>query len=284
MFRQTANQSEAPPTMPGAIAEAGLWANSLYPQMHTGLNITIGAAATKIVLEGDVSWQQIVDAEHTPEQVDALIERVNAMHKAFVVPCKLRDPAKPDVVERGAYYFTPVRLTALTTHALSTAQTINANFARVTLPELADVGPLDPIDFLGGKTELRNTTEQSMIDTLFRRSTWLKRPRPEAVALSGLWNAAADTLASKPAREISKSYRKVLSPPPNERLSASDRKGARATLTQAVSDLHGVITDGVSSCIPEIAKETGIKIDEQTVSSFVDTVSTNIVVPQRLRN
>lgn len=284
MLGRSANQSEAPIPMPDTIVEASLWANSLYPQMHTGLNISIGAAATKIVLEGSTSWGQIVDAKHAPEQIDALVDRVNAMHKAFAVPCKMLDRTKPDVVERGVSYFTTTRLTSLTTHALNAVQTVNANFARVTLPEFADVKPLDPINFLGGKTESRMAAEQAMIDTLFTRSRWLKRSRPEAVALAGLWNAAADSLASKPAREISRMYRQILSPSPNEQLSARERKEARNSLTQTKTDLQEVITEGISARLPGITEETGIKIAEQNTATFIDSVITDIVVPQRLRN
>jgi hypothetical protein len=283
MFRPNADpSSQSPVTMPDTILEASLRTNSLYPQTHTGLTIAIGAAAAQEVLNGELTWQQIIEAKHTPEQIDALKERVTAMHKAFNIPCKLLETDQRQV-EHSISYFTPARLTSLTRHALSGAQSVNANFARATLPELADANPLPPVGLFGIKSEERVAAEIDMLDPLFVRSRWRNRPRPEAVALNGLWGAAAKSLESKPAREISKSYRPLLCQPAEGRPPHNERKARREVLNQAMLDLNNVLTHDISKRLPEIAKETGVTIAEQNTAAFVAGVSTGLSIPSWLR-
>jgi|GEM_PF-4904959 len=265
-----------PDPLPDSLLEAHLWANSFYPQTFTGINIAVGAAASTAVIEGEMSWSQLTTGRATPEQVDRLLERTKAMHRAFGIPCKF----DPDYTETDATYaqsdgqrhYVCERIRSFTMYGDLPIRQSNAEY----------VSRIMPISLLD-RVLMRSRGQEFFDDDQLYAPDIHGQPRPEALALHGLWSAAADSLKLKAAKDVSVFYRPLLVAPPEGGLNESDITSRTRAIERSMTELYGIIWAHTKGQLPEIADTTGVVIGRRLAYDFLRDLFRPISLPLWLR-
>jgi len=254
--------------MPDSIARASLWANTRYPQSGTGLNLAIGHAAYDAILHDDLTWEELSRSELTPSQLDGLVARAGNMHNTYDIACKLRSPEEVATT----HSFTASRVAAITQSSVASLRATTANYAQAMLPNI----PRLP-RFVDG--EVRKRAEDTAIYTLFERPGGQQAFRPEAVALGGVWQTAAQSLSSSPAMAASVTCRNSLRSLSSPKLGLAERQRIADELSKTGHTMRAIVRDAIMQHLPTIAEYTGVQIEEPVIYSFLGTTVTGVRPP-----
>lgn len=251
--------------MPDHMAEACLWANVRYPQMLTGMNLALGVTASASLLRRESDWSTLGNSRLTEGQANAFAEQALKMHDVYGISVN-KFPA-------------PLIARAMVEHAkvsLDMVERATANYAHAmlgkskTLPDLSSFGaPVQQV-----------IDRKVAVNDLYTFSRWRQKPRPEAVALDGVWRAAAITLNQPHARVISKAHRETqrkLIDPTLSRVAWESLSLERVEISDL---LRLVISDNIEDSVQEITNTTGVSLELPVIQTFVNDIHPGIAKPK----
>lgn len=261
--------------MPEAFVYVGFRANGLYPQTNTGVNLLGGDELMHTILSGDMRWDDVAGIAPSEAQIDLFLQGANSFHGHYNAPCKLGD--KRDIPN---HVFVRARVAAIATSWIkSGVPDLTGHYAHAVLPDETPNLSAFGTPYI----ELQKQKDEAakiLLDSVARGE-----PRPEALALGGLWAAGAGVLRAKPALAVAKGYRGILSEMYGSDVTLEEWRNYRSHLFTAGDKLRELVSEGTIAALPAIAEETGYAIPVSVAKEFAkrSTSAIKTTAPTRIR-
>jgi hypothetical protein len=226
-------------------------ANMLYPQMNAGVSVLVGSAALRMVVSGQATWQHLTEVQASAHQSRELVALADKVHHSSHIPFNLEELFSGSAVARVGLLATGFR--RRTTN-------VSGSFAAATIPRAVPRVPRGYSDEL----PMPETKEAARV-LLTRRLGFI---RPEAVALSGVYDAASTALNSKTCLSAARQYRSELA----GLCVGGDRLATDSyipLLRDLLNTMKPAVVTAIGEALPQIEAYTGISVPDHLVDKFV---------------
>lgn len=250
-------------TLPYELLRPFVVGNNELPQMQAGMILRTGADASQMVLDGRTTWDAVTTAI-TPEQLERLARAANNAHAKHGIRRKfllshVETGDASGVAPAEDYGARLIRVDAMPVVFEKTAAGIvrtASDYAAAMIPAPSPDGTryYESDDY---STIPIHPQHRQLVNTLFAEH------QPEARALTELWRAAADSLSTDEAKNLSTQLQVAI------REAQDDEDQIALTTRQAMRYLEPIVRAGITEQLPHIESALGRSLPNEVIDTFV---------------